>query len=147
MKKDKVIEQLKKQGFRITKQRKVLIDIILDGNCSCYKEVYILATKKDPGIGISTVYRTVEALEKVGALKRGSAYQLCDHKKKKCQSCLVELEDDSTVQLDYSLVEKMIEQGMKKYGLSGGKKIKEITLMKFDRDGSGFQANQENSNG
>ena len=75
MNKDKVIEQLKNQGFRITKQRKVLIDIILDGNCSCYKEVYILATKKDPGIGISTVYRTVEALETVGALKRGSAYQ------------------------------------------------------------------------
>ena len=43
-----------------------LIDIILSETCSYCKEVYILALKKDPGIGIATVYRMVDALEKIG---------------------------------------------------------------------------------
>ena len=75
MENNSVIEQLKKQGFRITKQRKLLIDIILSETCSCCKEVYVLASKKDPGIGMATVYRTVDALEKIGVLKRGIVYQ------------------------------------------------------------------------
>ena len=119
--KDRVIERLKKQGFRITKQRKLLIDIILGETCNCCKEVYILASKKDSGIGMATVYRTIDALEKVGALKRSNPYQICNQNKKKCQSCLVELEDHSVVRLDYSSIESMIEQKI-------GNKIKGITL-------------------
>ena len=111
-----VIELLRKQGFRITKQRKILIDIILNENYSCCKEVYVLASKKDSRIGLATVYRTMEALEKVGALERRSVYQLCEQNNKKYPSCLVELEDHSMVKLDYSLVEKMIEQGMQECG-------------------------------
>lgn len=128
MQKDQVIERLRKQGFRITRQRKIIIDIILSENCCCCKEVYVLALKKDSGIGIATIYRTVDAMEKVGALKRKGSYQLCDQNNKKCQSCLVELEDSSMVQLDYSSIERMIEQGMRECGLSEGKKIKGITL-------------------
>ena len=129
MQKDMVIERLKEQGFRIKKQRKLLIDIILSETCSCCKEVYILASKKDSGIGMATVYRTVDALERVGALKRRSSYQLCNQNRKKCQSCLVELEDSSTVALDYASMEKIIENGLLKCGLSKGKKVKGITLM------------------
>ena len=83
MTKDQVIERLKKQGFRITKQRQILIDIILSESCICCKEVYILALKKDSGIGIATVYRTMDALEKVGVLERRSAYQICEPNRKK----------------------------------------------------------------
>lgn len=128
MQKDQAIERLRKQGFRITKQREILIDIILGETCSCCKEVYVLALKKDPGIGIATVYRTVDALERVGALRRRSPYQLCSESGKKCQSCLVELEDNSTVKLDYASIERMIEQGLQNSGLSEGKRIKGITL-------------------
>ena len=113
MQKDHVIACLREQGFRITKQRKILIDIILNEFCSCCKEVYILATKKDPGIGIATVYRTVDALEKIGALKRGTAYQLCHHKNRVCQCCLVELEDNSTIKLDGNSMEKIIKKDRK----------------------------------
>lgn len=126
--KEQIIERLREQGFRITRQREILIDIILSESCSCCKEVYVLALKKDPGIGIATVYRTVEALEKIGALERRTSYQLCGQNSKKCQSCLVELEDDSTVELDYASMEKIIEQGMQECGLSGGKKIKGIIM-------------------
>lgn len=132
LQKEEVIERLRQQGFRVTRQRKVLIDIILAENCSCCKEVYILASNKDPGIGMATVYRTVDALEQVGALKRRMAYQLCDQGKKAYKSCLVELEDSSVVELDCASMEKIIECGMKNCGFSKGKKVKGITLMMAD---------------
>ncbi|MDD7740878.1 MAG: transcriptional repressor [Fusicatenibacter sp.] len=128
-KKAQAIECLQKQGFRITKQREILIDIILSENCSCCKEVYVLASRKDPGIGMATVYRTVDALERVGALEKGMAYRLCGEDRKKCQSCLIELEDGATLTLNYPLLEKMIEQGIQDRGLSKGQMIKEIMLL------------------
>ncbi|HBA63539.1 MAG TPA: Fur family transcriptional regulator [Lachnospiraceae bacterium] len=131
-KKDMVIERLKKQGFRITKQRELLIDIILSEPWSCCKEIYALASKKDDGIGIATVYRTVDALEKVGALKRGGSYQLCNHNKKRCQCCFVELEDGSVIELDYASVERFMEAGMLKCGLSKGKKVRSIAFIQSE---------------
>ena len=96
------MELLRKEGFRVTRQRELLIEIILEEDCSCCKEVYILASGKEPGIGMATVYRTVDALERVGALKRRTPYQLCDRGEKNCKSCLVEMEDSSVVELDYA---------------------------------------------
>ena len=129
IKKDVVIELLRQEGFRVTRQRKLLIEIILEDNCSCCKEVYILASNKDPGIGMATVYRTVDALERVGALTRRTPYQLCGHGRKNCKSCLVELEDNSVVELDYASMEKVVEKGMKSCGFSKDMKIKGITWM------------------
>lgn len=132
LQKEMVVERLGQEGFRVTRQRKLLIEIILEENCSCCKEVYILASGKDPGIGMATVYRTVDALERVGALKRRASYQLCDHGEKNCKGYLIELEDSSVVELDYASMEKVVERGMKSCGLSKGMKIKGITLMQTD---------------
>ena len=132
MQKDHVIECLRKQGFRITKQRKLLVDIILSETCSCCKEVYILASKKDSGIGMATVYRTIDALERVGALETRSPYQLCNQDRKKCQCCLVELEDSSVVKLDDVSMKRIIENGLMKCGLSRGKKVRGITLLQSE---------------
>ena len=81
---------------------------------------------------MATVYRTVDALEKVGALKRRTAYQLCDQKNKMCQSWLVELDDSSTVKLDYAFMKKIIENGMLNYGITKGKKVKGIMLIQAE---------------
>ena len=132
LQKNVVIERLRNQGFRITKQRELLMDIILNETCSCCKEVYVLAAKKDPGIGIATVYRMVEALEQVGALKRSAAYELCSQEDETYQKCLVELEDSSTVKLDCNSMEKVIKSGMQNSGLSNGKKVVGITWMQAD---------------
>ena len=40
MQKDLIIEKLKERGLRITRQRRILLDIILEGECSCCKEIY-----------------------------------------------------------------------------------------------------------
>ena len=39
-KKGFIISELKKNGCRITSQRKLLIDVILQDECSCCKEIY-----------------------------------------------------------------------------------------------------------
>ena len=52
MQTDHVIACLREQGFRITKQRKILIDIILNEFCSCCKEVYFLPLKKIRELGL-----------------------------------------------------------------------------------------------
>ena len=37
----------------------MLLDIILEDECSSCKEIYYRATKKDPTIGTATVYRII----------------------------------------------------------------------------------------
>lgn len=58
-----VLNQLKKAGYRITEQRKLLLHIILNNEYSSCKEIYYVAKKQDDKVGIATVYRTVQLLE------------------------------------------------------------------------------------
>ena len=75
-KKAYIIQELKKNGCRITNQRKLLIDIILKDECCCCKEIYYQAAKKDPSIGMATVYRMVKTLEETGLIKRKKMYRI-----------------------------------------------------------------------
>ena len=128
MQKSTIIEKLREQGFRITKQRELLIDIILGDTCKCCKEVYFEATRHEPGIGMATVYRTVEALEKIGALKRRIPYQVCTEEKL-FPGCMVELEDGSVIKLEPDMMEKVLEAGMLQCGLTEGRQVKVLSMM------------------
>ena len=75
-KKAYILQELKKNGCRITNQRKLLIDIILRDECCCCKEIYYQAAKKDPSIGMATVYRMVKALEETGLIQRKNMYRI-----------------------------------------------------------------------
>jgi len=75
-KKELIINELIKKGCKITNQRKLLIDIIVENNCSCCKEIYYQAVIKDPSIGIATVYRMMKILEEFGAIDRKNLYQI-----------------------------------------------------------------------
>lgn len=81
MEKTTILEMLRSNGFRITKQREILIDIILKDEYRCCKEIFYLAQKQDPGIGIATIYRTINALEDIGVLERKAAIQFAGNKK------------------------------------------------------------------
>ena len=76
MQRSAIVDRLRREGCRITKQRKIILDIILQEECTCCKEIYFLASKKDPNIGMATVYRMINLLEEIGALKRKSAYRI-----------------------------------------------------------------------
>lgn len=65
-----VISLLKDRGFRITKQRKLIIDIILSSDGASCKEIYHKVVSKDHTVGSATVYRMIRLLEDVGVLKR-----------------------------------------------------------------------------
>ena len=68
--KDEILKELKRRGKRITKQRLILLDVILDGQWTCGKEIYYEAIKRDSTIGLATVYRMLGTLEEIGALSR-----------------------------------------------------------------------------
>ena len=74
MQREIVIDRLKERGCRITKQRLILLDIILNEDCSCCKEIYYQASKIEPSIGTATVYRMVNTLEEIGAISRKNMY-------------------------------------------------------------------------
>ena len=71
-----IINRLKEDGCRSTKQRLMLLDIILEDECSSCKEIYYRATKKDPSIGTATVYRMINTLEEIGAISRKNMYKI-----------------------------------------------------------------------
>lgn len=75
-KKGFIIQELKKNGCRITSQRQLLIDIILQDECSCCKEIYYRAARLDPSIGLATVYRLLKTLEDAGLIQRKNMYRI-----------------------------------------------------------------------
>lgn len=131
MKKEVILEKLRQKGCRITKQRKVLIDVILDGGCTCCKEIYFMAIKKDPNIGMATIYRMVNLLEEIGALKWRNEYQIFDDQKPVTQ-CLVELSDASFVELDQDSFKQVLEKGMEECGYLHGQKICQVVNLPSD---------------
>ena len=48
----------------------MILDIILEEDCSCCKEIYYKASKLDPKIGTATVYRMINTLEEIGAISK-----------------------------------------------------------------------------
>ena len=72
--KEMIISELQKNGKRITDQRRILLDVILEGKWSSCKEIYYMASKRDPSIGLATVYRMVGDLEEMGLLRKGYRY-------------------------------------------------------------------------
>lgn len=75
-KKNFILQELRNNGCRITNQRLLLIDIILQDECCCCKEIYYRALKKDPTIGMATVYRMVKTLEETGLIQRKNMYRI-----------------------------------------------------------------------
>jgi Fur family ferric uptake transcriptional regulator len=85
---DLIVQQLRDAGCRITKQRLTVLDIILNSDPSCVKEIYREAVKVDKNIGSATVYRMVNTLEEIGVINRKNMYQV------DCSSCSVHCADE-----------------------------------------------------
>ena len=63
-----IVAQLRNFGYRITNQKLVIIKNILNNPNSTAKEIFYLSKASAPNINLSTVYRTVRDLEKIGLL-------------------------------------------------------------------------------
>lgn len=71
-----IIEALHEKGYRFTSQRKLILDVILENECCCCKEIHYKVLKKDPTVGIATVYRMLNTLEELGAINRKNLYHI-----------------------------------------------------------------------
>ena len=78
MQREMIIQRLRERGFRITKQRLVLLDIILEEDCTSCKEIYYKASRRDKSIGTATVYRMMNVLEEIGVISRGNLYRVIE---------------------------------------------------------------------
>ncbi len=67
-----ILLSFKKQGCRITDQRRELLSIILENPGCSVKELYYIARKADAKIGRATVYRLVRSLEDMGYVSKRS---------------------------------------------------------------------------
>lgn len=128
--KELIIQKMKDSGCRITKQRLMLLDIILEEECSCCKEIYYRASRLDPNIGTATVYRMVNKLEEIGAINRKNMYKIacgseCD---KREEACMIELDDDTVRHLSAQSWLGVIAAGMKACGYIDRQKIRSVKV-------------------
>lgn len=68
---EQVEKALQQSGKRITQQRKILLDVILNGDWECCKEIYYEAVKRDSSIGMTT-------LEEIGVIERRCVFRVRD---------------------------------------------------------------------
>ncbi len=61
-------ELLKDKGYKLTTQRRVVLDVVLEnkGKHLNRQEIFDLVRKKNPDIGVATVFRTLPLLEEMG---------------------------------------------------------------------------------
>lgn len=64
----KLKEDLKAKGYKLTPQRRSIVDTIIDneGSHLTVEEIYDKVKKQCPEIGLATVYRTIVLLEELG---------------------------------------------------------------------------------
>ena len=137
MQKEVILNRLRQRGCRITKQRMLLLDIILDEECSSCKEIYYKASKIDPSIGSATVYRMINMLEEIGAISRRNMYKVsCTGSSDESadellggtkHACTIEFDDNSSIVLSQKAWNQIIQAGLSVCGYKKEQAIRSIT--------------------
>lgn len=128
--KEEIYTMLKEQGFRLTEQRKTIVDVIVNEDYSCCKEVYIMAHKRDESIGIATVYRMIQVLEELGAISRKNltknacSGRCCDMK----GGCTVVTDKSKQIFLSEEDIQEALKYIMDKNGYTNVDEIKAVLV-------------------
>lgn len=135
MQKEIVLQSLKENGCRITKQRKILLDIILQEECASCKEIYYKATATNSSIGAATVYRMVNLLEEIGAISRKNMYRIsCGMNCDKENACVIELDDQTICKLSSGEWYKVISEGLRRCGYMGEQNIVSVIVEPCEKE-------------
>lgn len=130
MQKEQIIEKLKDKGCRITKQRLILLDIILENDFACCKEIYYRAVKVDKNIGSATVYRMMNILEEIGAVNRGGMVRLMDGENSRTfHSCVIHMESGEKCTLTGNQWNDVVRAGLEACGYTSGQLIKSVRVV------------------
>lgn len=130
-------EQLKNKGYKLTPQRRSIVDVIIEkeGEHLTAEEIYDYVKIKCPEIGLATVYRTVQMLEELGIVCRldlndgCSRYELLHldeghrHHHLVCNVCnkVLEVQDDLLDELEQEVEKsykfKILDHSVKFFGV------------------------------
>ena len=114
MQKEMVLQRLKENGCRITKQRKILLDIILQEECASCKEIYYKAAALDSSIG---------------AISRKNMYRIsCGMNCDKEDTCIIELDDESVCRLSSGEWYNVISEGLRCCGYVDEQKVSSVIV-------------------
>lgn len=69
---DSIKNKFKKEGYKLTTQRRAVLDVIIENQEKHLspEEIYDIVKIRYPEIGIATVYRTLQLLEKLNIIYR-----------------------------------------------------------------------------
>ena len=68
---DTLQTELSRQGYKLTRQRRAVVEVMTRASTRLTAaDVYAKAQRACPDLGLTTVYRTLEILEQVGAIRR-----------------------------------------------------------------------------
>ena len=130
-------EDLKKKGYKLTPQRRSIVDTIIEneGQHLTAEEIYDRVKKGCPEIGLATVYRTILLLEELGVISRldlndgCSRYEIVHsnethrHHHLICNNChkVSEVQDDLLEELETSIEKqylfKILDHSVKFFGI------------------------------
>lgn len=128
--KETIYQMLRDNGLRLTNQRKLIVDIIVNEEYSCCKEVYILAHKRDSSIGIATVYRMLNVLEELGAIQRKNLQKAactgrcCDMK----GGCTIVTDQSKQIILSEEDLQEALKYIVEKNGYANVEEIKAVLI-------------------
>jgi Fur family ferric uptake transcriptional regulator len=67
------------RGLRLTRQRRAILDVVLEAPSTMSPmQVFDAARERCPELGLTTVYRTLELLSEIGALRRVHGSDHCE---------------------------------------------------------------------
>ena len=114
--------KLKDEGFKLTHQRRNIVEVLLSANGKhmSSEEIYDIVKKDCPEIGLETVYRTLQVLDKLGYTNKLNLDDGCvryelsldknahNHHHLVCKKCskIIEVEEDLLDQLEDVIKEK-----------------------------------------
>jgi Fur family ferric uptake transcriptional regulator len=74
-----IVRELNDRGLRLTRQRRAVVDAVAGASSSVSPlQVFDAARAACPELGLTTVYRTLEVLSEIGALRRVHGPDHCE---------------------------------------------------------------------
>ena len=127
--------ELRRNGFKLTPQRKNTLDIILkhsDKHLSI-EEIYELVKEEYPRIGLATIYRTIQLFEDIGIVSKHNfddgcnRYEFADPSKEHNHHHLICLSCGEVSEMDEDLLDELEKEVENKKGF----KVTNHTLKLF----------------
>ncbi|EJF80833.1 ferric uptake regulation protein [Bartonella sp. DB5-6] len=113
-------QELRTAGLRVTRQRRIILDILADTNDHPNAfEIFQRAHKIDSSVSLSTVYRTMKILEENGTIHRHtfsggpSRFEQADGQH---HDHLIDMETGQVIEFHSDIIEKLQEEIAKSLG-------------------------------